>query len=169
MTMSTVRCIGCGALVPDISGPTHEYMESSPGCWWAYGQVLARAYADPGFRAVLRLTVDTYAVQHPGRPNPNAIQSVCGHLVSLCLILEKGASLSFGEKGIRWATRNEGQIRWLTPPDSLGEITIIDIDPSASADEHAAQVRRWAHSAWAAWAEHHHTIREWTSQVLGND
>ena len=26
-----VRCVGCGAPVPDIDGPTHAYIGASPG------------------------------------------------------------------------------------------------------------------------------------------
>ena len=44
---AAINCIGCGGLVPDTTGPTHEYMESSPGCWQAYGDVLGREYSDP--------------------------------------------------------------------------------------------------------------------------
>jgi Family of unknown function (DUF5946) len=66
-------CIGCG--VPAIDGPTHRYMESSPGCWHAYGEVLAQEYSDEAFRAAHRLTSDTCAVQHPGRPSPQSIRS----------------------------------------------------------------------------------------------
>ena len=64
-------------------------MESSPSCWAAYGEVLAREYNDPAFMAAHRLTVDAYAVQHPGRPSPQSIQSVALHLISLCLVLEQ--------------------------------------------------------------------------------
>ena len=67
-----IPCVGCGARVPKMDGPTHRYMEASPGCWHVYGQVLARDYTDPFLRAVHRLTTDTYAVQHPGRPSPVA-------------------------------------------------------------------------------------------------
>src|SRR5262245_21594553 len=30
---SRTRCVGCGGLVPKMEGPTHRYMEASPGCW----------------------------------------------------------------------------------------------------------------------------------------
>lgn len=102
-------------------------MESSPGCWQAFGEVVGREYADPEFGAVRRLTADTYAIQHPGRPSPEAIQSVCGHLLSLCLIIEKGGSFSFGERGIRWVIQRKGRFTWLTPPSMLGEITVVDV------------------------------------------
>ena len=168
---AAVNCMGCGGLVPDITGPTHEYMESSPGCWQAYGDVLGREYSDPAFGAMLRLTADTYAVQHPGRQSSrNAIQSVCAHLLSLCLIIDKGASFSVGERGIGWVIERKSRFTWLTPPGSLGEITVVDIAGWQSAAEHGKQVRAWAESAWSAWSAHHDTVREWASSMLnGHD
>ena len=35
----TKACLGCGALVPDIDGPVHKYVPSSPGCWKTFGEV----------------------------------------------------------------------------------------------------------------------------------
>src|SRR5438105_15652536 len=54
-----VPCVGCGALVPDIGGPTHRYIGASPGCWQAYGELLPTGTAH-------LLVVDVYAAQHPG-------------------------------------------------------------------------------------------------------
>lgn len=87
-----VGCFSCGALVPQTAGPTHRYMESSPGCWSVYGEVLVREYTDALYASLHRLTVDAYAVQHPGRPSPQSIQSVAVHLISLCLILDRGGA-----------------------------------------------------------------------------
>ena len=166
MSTASIRCIGCGALVPDIVGPTHPYMESSPGCWQAYGEVLGRQYSDPDFRAILRLTADTYAVQHPGRPSPVAVQSVCGHLMSLYLILEKGAPFSYADRALDLALRDARRFRWLTPPSSLGDITCVDVRDSTSPAEHDQKVRAWAMSTWSAWAPHHDTICQWVSSFL---
>lgn len=52
------KCFSCGAMVEDIDGPVHRYMASSPGCWAAYGIVLAREYSDVMFARNHRLTVD---------------------------------------------------------------------------------------------------------------
>ena len=79
-------------MVPAVEAPTHRYMESSPGCWAVYGEVLAREYSDPAFTGVHRHTVDAYAVQHPGKPSQQSIRSVGIHLVRLCLILERNFS-----------------------------------------------------------------------------
>src|SRR5690349_15169292 len=67
-----VACVGCGAMVPDIDGPTHRYLGASPGCWQIYGEVLA------GKDGVMphRLLVDVYAAQHPGVEGKQSSQSV---------------------------------------------------------------------------------------------
>ena len=40
-------CPACGSRLPAVEGPTHAYMTSSPACWAAFGEVMAREYADP--------------------------------------------------------------------------------------------------------------------------
>jgi hypothetical protein len=158
---TAIRCIGCGGLVPQMDGPTHRYMESSPGCWHLYGEVLAREYGDRAFAAVHRLTVDAYAVQHPGRPSPQAIQSVCVHLLSLCLVLERGLAANYATRVMGEATRAKGRFFWLTPPALLGRVTVADVAAAAAPHEHEERVRAWAEAAWSAWAEHHATVRSW--------
>src|SRR3954452_19975323 len=99
-----VRCVGCGALVPDIDGPTHPYLGSSPGCWQAFGELTARRYAggaSTGDDTIFRLAVDTYATQHPGVPGRQSSQSVDAHLFVLCLVLERGAAPAFATHAIR--------------------------------------------------------------------
>lgn len=155
------NCIGCGGLVPQVDGPTHPYMESSPGCWHVYGEVLSREYSDPAFRAVHRLTVDSYAVQHPGRPSPQAIQSVCLHLMSLYLVLERGLPVAYATRAMGAATRAKEAFFWLTPPVSLGVVTVSDVAGVATPFQHEERVRAWAQAAWFAWAEHHATVRGW--------
>ena len=157
----TIPCIGCGGLVPKMDGPTHRYMESSPGCWQLYGQVLAREYGDPAFGALHRLTVDSYAVQHPGRPSPQAIQSVCVHLLSLCLVLERNLAAAYATRVMGEATRAKDRFFWLIPPASLGQVTVADVAVVAAPHQHEQRVRAWAESAWSAWAGHHATVRSW--------
>jgi hypothetical protein len=84
--------IDCKALVPDIDGETHEYIDASAGCWAIYNEVLASNYANPLSFSLTRLIGDTYAVQHPGKPARKSAQSVNMHLMSLYAILEKGYS-----------------------------------------------------------------------------
>ena len=135
-------------------------MESSPACWAAYGEVLAREYSDPAYYRVHRLSVDAYAVQHPGRPGPQAIQSVNLHLIRLCSLLEIKLPMEKANDAMLAATRQKERYAWLTPPRSLGEVTVKDVYEAREVEGHLAAVTRWAESAWRAWAPHHETVRE---------
>ena len=161
-----VPCPWCGALFPDTGGATHRYIESSPGCWAAYGEVLAREYADPTlFARVHRRTVDTYAVQHPGQPSPQSIQSVALHLVSLCLVLEHGATPHEARVALQEGTHTKARYVWLSPPPSLGAITVADVCLATAPAAHEEAVRRWAGAVWSAWSPHHAAVRAWLPKV----
>jgi len=159
--VSKVQCLGCGGWFPDIDGPTHRYMESSPGCWAAFGQILAREYSDPAYYEVHRLSVDAYAVQHPGSPSRLSIQSVAVHLIRLCLFLEHGLSPENANKAMLEVAKHKDMFVWLDPPESMGPLTVADVVKAQSVQEHKALVRAWAEGAWAAWSPHHDTIRSW--------
>jgi hypothetical protein len=161
MTGATVACIGCGAAFPQRDGPTHRYMESSPGCWAAFGEVLALEYDNASYARAHRLSVDAYAVQHPGRPSPQSVQSVALHLISLCLILEQGLDFSDATDVIRQAADSKGRFTWLEPPPLRGSVTVADVLGAPTGDEHVRRVRAWASSAWFAWAAHHAVVRSW--------
>lgn len=156
-----VRCGGCGELFPVIDGPTHPYILSSPGCWAAYGELLAREYQDPEYMKVHRLTVDAYAVQHPGVDTPQARNSVGIHLSRLCLILERGWSIDRANSAMAAITAKKHDYQWLTPPDSLGPVSVRQILSARTAQEHAAAVEQWARAVWSAWTPHHPVVRAW--------
>lgn len=159
--MALTKCKGCGGLFEDIEGPTHRYLESSPGCWAAYGEVLIREYTDPGYYSIHRLTVDSYAVQHPGQPSPQSIQSVAIHLISLCLVLECGLDLQRATQAMQITAKDKGRFVWLSPPQSPGTVTVADVRAAASVQKHQDLVRAWAASAWTAWSAHHAVIHAW--------
>src|ERR1700743_946623 len=155
------RCPGCGAEFPEQEGPTHRYVEWRPACWTTYGEVLAREYSDPAYFQVHRLSVDSYAVQHPGHENPQAINSVAVHLIRLSLQLERQLTPEQANSAMVQATLNKGRYHWLEPPLSLGEVTVKEVWKAGNVEEHIAAVRSWAKSAWQAWSIHRATIREW--------
>ena len=156
------RCPGCGLILPEVSGPTHRYLESSAACWAMYSEVLAREYSDPAlFRAIHRLTVDAYAAQHPGRPSPPSVSSVALHLLRLCAVLEHGAGPEEAARFMVEASRHKDRYGWLTPPDSLGERTVQNVWCAPEPGRHAKEVKSWARSVWEAWYPHHGQVREW--------
>jgi hypothetical protein len=142
-------------------GAVHRYMESSPGCWAAFGEVLAREYSDMAYARAHRLTVDSYAVQHPGRPSPQSIQSVSLHLISLCLVLEHHVSIQRATEVLQESAQYKRSFVWLDPPPVRGEVTVADVNVAENAARHVELVWTWAKSVWAAWAPHHDAIEAW--------
>ncbi len=157
----TSKCFSCAGEYPDIDGPTHRYMTSTPGCWAIYGEVLAREYSDSGYYQVHRLTVDAYAVQHPGSTDRQSIHSVGVHLIRLCLFLEHGLTPEKANEAMLNAAKHKDEFVWLEPPASKGVITAADIIKANNVEEHKAAVWKWAEAAWNAWSQHHATIRSW--------
>lgn len=158
------QCPGCGVCLPAIDGPVHRYIESSPACWAIYGEVLAREYQDPEYMGVHRLTVDAYAVQHPGHPGHQATQSVGAHLMSLFAIFECGVSYKAATELIGRATATTHFV-WLEPPASRGLLTVASVALASTVAEHRVAVECWARSAWQAWSVHHAIIQEWAVQL----
>ncbi|UAL29022.1 DUF5946 family protein [Nocardioides rotundus] len=155
---------GCGATVLDVEGPTHAYIGSSPGCWQVYGEVLDLEYADYRQGALHNLMVDAYAVQHPHNADRRNRQSVGVHLISLCALLEHDLSAGKARTLIgdaAFAGRMQGREWPHLVPSSLGAITVTDVRDALGPDERAEWVRRWADSVWAAFSDHHETVRQW--------
>ncbi len=154
-----VRCVGCHGRVPDIDGPIHRYMTASPGCWQAYTGLLGGGLPPSPMAGLL---VDAYAVTHPGVPGPQSTPSVWIHLLTLCFVLERHWPVDQAVRLRRMGADGFDQWGWLTPPDTMGDVSAIDLDGALRAGDGAHAVdltRRWVEGAWAAWASHHGTVR----------
>lgn len=146
-------CAGCGANFLECDGPVHKYFGESPECWKAYGQVLAREYEDQNYWKVHRLTVDTYAVQHPFNKDRRNIQSVNIHLMALFAIVEREYPFEAIPPLLKAAANHfKDEFQYLTPPTNLGEITICDLLKAKSAQEHCKIVWEWSRSVLKAWS-----------------
>lgn len=159
-----IPCFSCGAECPDIQGPVHDYMLSSPGCWAAYGNILAREYSDVNYFRVHQLTVDAYACQHPGKLQKQSIQSVGIHLSALYLHFEKGVKLSemtARRQQMSVSNKDLGLFNWLEPPSNLGEITVNDVLEAEDSKQHYEKVTAWALSVWEAWEDHKLQVKKW--------
>lgn len=152
--------------MPDIDGPSHAHMPAAPGCWALYGDVLAREYEDRAWAGEHRLAVDAYAVQHAGSPDRRNRQSVAIHLMSLCLVLERGGDHERARRVLSSAARGAREWPPLAPPGSFA-VTVADVRAAGSAAEHLELVRRWAAAAWSAWAREHDRVRTWLSAGAG--
>lgn len=152
-------------MVPSIDGPTHRYMASAPGCWKIYGEILALEYSSALYAKNHRLTVDAYAVQHPGRPSRQTIRSVCMHLCTLYAVHECGMPPHRATTLLQKLAERSAY-HWLEPPELPGEVTVADVHTAPNPRAHLQRVEEWAHSAWSAWSTHHATVSEWVHQVL---
>ena len=160
-----MRCFGCGGGFPEMDGPTHPYMLSSAGCWAAYGELLALEYEDRAYAPLHRLSVDTYAVQHPGIDTPRARNSVGIHLSRLSLILELGWPIGKANDAMQIITAKRFTFPWLSPPASFGPLTVKNVLEAEGAVEHMAAVQLWAKVVWQAWGEHHIAVRGWLREL----
>lgn len=156
--LGQVRCFGCGALVPDVTWPSHRYVGASPGCWAIYAEVAGGGLLPPLPIPYGALVVDAYMAQHPGVPGPQSTQSVWVHLIALQLVLEGGWPASQLVR-IRKAVGDLfPELPWLEPPAFLGAVTFPDLDEGSDGplDDLA---RAWVDGVWAAWAAHHEVLR----------
>jgi hypothetical protein len=159
-------CPGCGLDLPEHDGPTHPYIGASPACWALYGELLAREYGELNYPPSHRLTVDVYAVQHPGLPERRAIQSVAVHLIALCLVLEREVATVTVRHLMDRILRAGPRFDWLEPPSPNGTVTVRDVLGSRDLAEHKQAVDRWAADVWEAWAPHHERVRGWIGDTL---
>lgn len=160
--MQTERCFSCGGFYTPIDGPTHAYMASSPGCWAAYGEWLAREYQDPAlFQTAHRFTVDAYALQHPGdAADRRAVQSVWLHAASLFVIFERGWSPAAATDLLK---RLAG--RDFPPPDAPARAFAMTVADGLArpVSEHAGFARNWAQESLSAWSALHSDLAALTN------
>ena len=157
-------CPDCDALVAATRGPTHRYLGASAGCWAVFNEIGARSLMDPAYRAPHQTVVDTYAAQHPGKPGPQAIQSVAGHLISLHAQLEHGVTPEKAVVVLQRALRERGVFHWIEPPSFAGVLNVLHVRTPEDADDYAARVREWAQAVYDAWSPHHAQIAAWYEQ-----
>lgn len=150
--ITTEECVWCRGVFPKINGITHEYIESVPGCWQTYSEILGKEYGEYGYpETTHRLTVDTYAIQHPGKPSHKSTQSVIVHLISLYFVLEKGLEGKQATQKIQKALQSNLHMEWLEPPQLENTITVLYVNDAVGKEEHEKRVREWALSVWEKW------------------
>jgi hypothetical protein len=136
-------------------------MTSSPGCWAAFGGVLAAEFATPDLMPFHRLGVDAYAVQHPGDPNDRrAVQSVGLHLARLWRQLEWPTPPAETNAVMTGFSARKATLVHLPAPKKF-TMTVADVARYAGTSVHGEKVAAWARTAWADWSAHHAYIKAW--------
>jgi Family of unknown function (DUF5946) len=153
-------CPGCQAVLPRIeNGATHRYMTSSAACWAIFNSLYApeRPLAPGAFN---NLIVDAYAVQHPGTPSDQTINSVAIHAMVLYGIFERG----FSPDQALWLRQRPGRIKstekhsrfyWLSPPAFDSSLTVVDVAAGETPNDRSVLLERWVKDVWSRWSEAH--------------
>lgn len=129
-----------------------------------FNQILAYEYSDPDLLPTHRLTVDTYAVQHPGEGRTRQqIQSVGLHLARLGLQLEKTISPKETNDVMLGLGKHKRTLEYLKPPRHF-EMTVADVAEFAGCSQHSDEIKACAISAWKAWSNHHDYILRWAAK-----
>jgi hypothetical protein len=131
-------------------------MTSAPGCWERYGELLGVMAIDPTLKVARQFSSDAYAAQHPGTPNPQAIQSVAVHLLNMHGYLVRGRP-----PDVPQFAGHKGAFRWLQPPSFASSRTVLHMPVSGSPAAISAAAREWAESVWMAWSAEHAQIAAW--------
>ncbi len=153
-----VRCLGCGATVPDDVGPIHAYMTAAPGCWARYCSLEEWKSSLTGAASIgiVQDLVDSFGVQHTTSADRRNTQSVAVHLISLCAGLERGVTGRERRRLIgRWVGRGYPV---LDPAPGAFGVTISDV-AAAPVTERPSVVGQLAATSWSAWSAHHDTVR----------
>ncbi len=143
----------------------HGYYNTSPECWSVYTEVLGSEFSNEVlFGQVHQLTVDTYAVQHPGGQHPD--KSIAIHLSGLHLVLDRGIPPTSVPQLIKRLSDTVQEWPYFPPPADLGDLTVFDVALSDSVEEHINTVRSWAGIVWKAWSHSHAKVADLVTHHL---
>ncbi len=151
------QCPGCGVHLPQGTEVAHRYIGATSGCWDIYSNLLNAGEPPLAPHPMNCLIVDAYAAQHPGTPSPQSIQSVAVHLLALYGVLVKNVSpenvLWIRRRALRLqgAQSKHARFEWLTPPDELGRMTIVDVIEGSTPTERTELAGRYVETVWDAW------------------
>lgn len=167
-------CPDCGAVLPVVDGPRHRYLGASAACWAAFSAL--NNAGDPPLASgqMNGLITDAYAVQHPGEPSPQAIQSVAVHLLVLYAVLDQGLepvrALDVRIRALgNDPDRKHDRFHWLTPASSDYSLTIADVAAADTPEGRTATAERWIEEVWRAWSTHRSQAASWFDRYVYPD
>jgi hypothetical protein len=141
-------------------------MQSSPGCWRVFGELVAADYSSAARMAFHQLIVDAYAAQHPGQGDRRQVQSVGLHLMTLCLFLEHGVDPALGPS----LHRRMIDRPVFTPLSRTGpgELTVAHVPTGGAVELVRPAAYEWASAVWTTYESARVTVTEWL-RVAGFD
>ncbi|MBS3748015.1 MAG: hypothetical protein KGY53_12480 [Wenzhouxiangellaceae bacterium] len=154
-----------GRVSGDQTGRDYAYL--APSCRADYRTLIERERSDLRYMRVHALSVDAWAVQHPGPASDETARAVGMHLVSLYAQLMLDASHR-ELKMIRRRAADTIEFRWLPLPDTPARLGVQHALQADSPEAHRERVQAWALSVWRAWHPHSEQVMSWTRRILGH-
>ncbi len=152
------QCEDCGAMVS----------QGNSSCQTFFDEILAREFEDYRYGKLHRLTVDTYALQHPRYMRSG--KSFAAHLTGMWAALESRETDAINQSVQRWLNGAKAIEKPGGPAGGRrGELTIVHVHGAADPEEHVKRVREWADSTWSAWKDHHGLAKKWISRATTED
>ena len=156
--MAVTRCEECGAPVAGLTA-----------CRSLFDELIAREFSDYRYARFHRLTVDTYALQHPEQFMQSA-KSFVAHLTGMCAAMETEQAQAINHAVQAWLNGPKGIERPAdVPPAQRGKLTVVDVLAVDDPAQYLERVRVWARGAWDAWSTHHALARDWIRLAEASD
>jgi hypothetical protein len=155
-----IACPQCGARTPDIDGPTHPYMVSSPGCWRAFAELQADELTRFGYPPAHGRAVDAYSATHGGDGSQRRDrQSVCLHLMAICLLLEADPGPDARIRFLRERTATKVDWPTLRRPPGIPSLNLQHAAAAVGVEDYSTRVDQWAHAVWDFWTPEHSHVQ----------
>ncbi|MBS0185418.1 MAG: hypothetical protein JSS34_03580 [Proteobacteria bacterium] len=158
----TKSCAGCKAsFSTGDENSIHPYIGALPECWKMYGNILVKEYENKDYFNVHRITVDAYASQHIGnQEDRRARQSAQVLPIALYLTFEKEENPKKIIEFLKVSTKIKRDWPSLSQIKTPKWITVKDILPAQTAQEHTELVKKWGKSVWDEYSSIHSEIRD---------
>ncbi|HEV2971951.1 MAG TPA: DUF5946 family protein [Pirellulales bacterium] len=112
-----------------------------------------------------RLLVDSYALQHL-EPYCRSAKELTYHLASLCCGLEHDGNSAI-YSALQRSIDGKFTAERPTPPQHLGDLTILHLSEAATEAEYVERTKAWARSVWDAYFDLHSLARDWVRRSMG--
>jgi len=118
-----------------------------------------------GYPASHGLAVDAYAASHGGDGSQRRDrQSVCVHLIALCVVLDRGNAPAKRTALLRRLTARKRDWPRLTRPSGIPALDHTHAENASNLENYASRVEEWAHAVWLFWTPEHRRIKDLLDQ-----
>jgi hypothetical protein len=159
----TMRCPGCGLLLPSTEEQLDDRYYASAACRQRYDELSAYTVSLQDADFLHQFAVDTYAAQHVGAAvKPIGITFA---LVGLYLACEHHYTGRQVQKAHILLARTPKQWPQFRRPEAKASLTVLDV-LNAPEQERNDRLRQWQKAVWRIWESEHPKVAEFVQERL---